>query len=231
MFLAAIVRGFAGFALSALLVLGVGSFRAPVEVLPVNLLLEICASLFLRGSTNVHADKRTARLLLLGSLPTMAFGLYLLTHLPDDPIRIALAAMVVFACIALTIGLRVPGARHRNGPLLGGAFTGLAAGLGSLGGLFAALFMLGRDDSAERVRATLSYFVGISTFATMTLQAAFGVMNVDAALRAASFLPLLFAGLWIGRRLFRPERQQLYRRACLGLLVVLSAASVVAALR
>ena len=90
--------------------------------------------------------------------------------------------------------------------------AGWAAPMGTVGGLFGALFGSGgflyaiylsaRLNNKQQVRATQSALISCSTVVRLTLFIIAGVYaNTQLLLTAVCFLPAMVLGLWIGRRL------------------------------
>ena len=81
-FAAGLVRGFSGFALSAVAMASAASFIPPVELIPLCWWLEIAASaLLIRGNWQ-NAQKKTVLRLSIGTLIGLPLGLLLTTNVP-----------------------------------------------------------------------------------------------------------------------------------------------------
>ena len=73
--LAGIVRGFSGFALSALVMASAALIIPPVELIPVCWWLELCAGFMMIRSGWKEADRRLAITLVVGSSLGLPLGL------------------------------------------------------------------------------------------------------------------------------------------------------------
>ncbi len=100
-FIAGIVRGFSGFALSALIMASLASILPPVEILPMNFLLEATAGLVMVRGGIKDADMRVVVGLVVASAIGMPMGLYLTTSFPVDITRLMALSVILFLAILL----------------------------------------------------------------------------------------------------------------------------------
>lgn len=219
---AGLVRGFAGFALSALVMASVATIIAPVELIPVCFFMELAASLILLGGGAGEADRHTVWGLTLGNAAGTPVGLYATNTVdPDTSRAVALAVVAVLAALQLA-RLRTPILATRGGLYVSGVVSGVVTGLASVGGLVVALYVLARDAPARQMRASLILFLFLTAPIGFVLQLLYGMMTPLALSRACVFVVFSTAGVLIGRRFFSPVLEPFYKRFCLGLLIVLA---------
>ena len=225
--IAGVVRGFAGFGMSAIIVLALSMIMAPSRVVPVAMLLEIAASLRMLPSSWRDVDGRLSAWLLAGSAIGMPIGAWLLLTLPVPVMRLALSIFVLGICLVLWWGFRLK--RHPSAPwgLAVGVFSGTAHGAASFGGQPNALFLLSAPIPAAAVRATL-VFIGLVTAvygsAVFRLN---GLLTVEILWRAALFLLPMTLGIALGQRSFSTSRPETYRHVAILLLTGLAIAGVI----
>ena len=78
--------------------------------------------------------------------------------------------------------------------------------------------MVAAGDRSATVRANLIAYFPLTMVFALAVQVYAGVADGTAALRAAVMLVPFVAGSWVGARLFKPERERLYRIVVLPLL-------------
>ena len=229
-FLAGMVRGFSGFALSAMIMVSLVGLIPPVELLPVCVVLELSASaLLLRGGWG-DADRRMALLLQSGALLGTPLGLWLTNTIsPDLSRRIALALILVLAASQL-LRLRLPLSRAALPTMATGLFSGLVTGLASVGGMVIALYTLALGASPRQMRGTLILIIFIGGLLQIFWQSLFGMFTATSLTRAAILIAPALAGVLIGRRLFTPAWEGYYRPFSLWLLISLAAINLARAL-
>jgi uncharacterized membrane protein YfcA len=226
-FAAGLVRGFTGFALSALAMSLAVLILPPVELIPILWWLELGASLVMLRSGWDGADVRAAITLALGSALGMFAGLSLTTTIdPDTSQRAALVLLIGLAALQLA-RLRIPGLATPMGTVIAGLVAGIATGLAGIGGMVVALYIIARDDDPKVMRATLVAFLFLGSVTSLFTHLYFGTMNQTSVLRGFAFLLPCIIGVLIGQRLFTPRLQPYYRPVCLSLLIGLGAVSLV----
>ena len=217
-FAAGLVRGFSGFALSALVMASAVLILPPVQLIPICWCLEICASaLMVRGGVR-DCDRRIVTGLVIGSTLGTPLGLWLTTSLPVDTSKmIALALVLVLAGLQLA---KVRMAFLALSPALyvTGVVSGVATGLASVGGMVVALYVLSQQIEARRMRASLVAYLMFSSLMTLFFQLYYEVMTAQAALRGAALAIPTMLGVVLGMRLFIPRLEPYYRPFCLVLL-------------
>lgn len=228
--LGGLVRGFTGFALSAVvLALGV-TLLAPVELIPVLWWLEVGASLMMLSATMADTDWRMTLVLVICSAIGVQFGLGWTVSV--DPALSRLVALVVLIALAamLLLKLRLPFLATLPGQMGAGLLAGIVTGLAGVGGMVIAVFVLSQDKSPKVMRASLVAFLLLSSAASFGQHLWFGTMTQLAVLRGLAVLPICLVGVWLGTRLFVPKYEPYYRPVCLTLLIVLASLSLMRSL-
>ena len=229
-FVAAIVRGFAGFALSALIMASVVTILPPVELIPVCFLLEATASLMMFRGGIKEADMRIVWGLAISSAVGSPIGLYATTTLPIETSKlIALILLITLAALQL-FKVRIPFLATRPGLYTSGLTAGIATGLASIGGMVVALYVLSQDKPARIMRASLVMFLFLGMFTSTVYLLLYGVLDMTAVWRWLVFSPAVIAGVLLGSWLFRPSLEGFYKRFCLILLLSLAIVSLMRAL-
>ena len=226
-FAAGLVRGFSGFALSALVMATAVSILPPVQLIPILWFLEMTASLMMARGGFREAENRTAITLVAGNWVGWPVGLYLTTTLPVATSK-TLALVVIVALAVLTLlRLRIPGLASMAGTVIAGFVAGVESGLAHVGGMVVALYVLARGSAAASMRGTLVVYLFLASLGSFFVQLWFGVMDGSAALRGLSLAAPTALGVWLGARLFIPRWQPYYRPFCLWLLIGLACVSLI----
>ena len=220
--LAGMVRGFAGFGLSALVMASLAVFIPPLALIPVSFIFEAVSSLVMfRGGL-----REGNRPLLLGLITGYALGLPVglaATHTLAPEISRALALGLILCLAALQL-LRVSPRflAARWGSYVAGFLAGAATGLAAAGGMVVALFVLALHMPAREIRGSLVLFLFASMAITGFWLSITGTLDPLAIKRGLTFAPLVIAGVLTGTWLFRPSLEPYYKRFCLWLLIVVA---------
>lgn len=229
-FVAGIVRGYAGFGLSAIVVTAGSLFLPPAQLVPLAYLLEIGASVHMLRSVYRDVDRAMLGWLLLGCAVGVPIGQQLLLYLPADGTRLALSGLVLLATLALyspyTLPYKLTEPVDRRFCLLVGLAAGLASGLAAVGGLVTMIALLGVDYDPVRARATLVVMF-LALFGYGTLVSTLNGLTTLATVRTVLWLlPPLFLGVMVGQRQFLSTSTERFRRVVLGVLSVLAVVGV-----
>ncbi|WP_312933706.1 sulfite exporter TauE/SafE family protein [Pseudomonas sp.] len=197
-----VVFGIAGFGTALVAGPVLIHFMPLSQIIPLLVLLD-----FVAAFGNLLPSRRdVVRSELLRLLPFMALGCTLgvvfLLQLKSDLLLLLMGLFVTaYAVYGLAVKVR---------PAQLSAWW--AAPMGTVGGLFGALFGSGgflyvlylsaRLQANEQVRATQSALISCSTLVRLSLFLIAGVYaDVGLLMLAVCLLPVMFAGLWAGRRL------------------------------
>jgi uncharacterized membrane protein YfcA len=227
---AAIVRGYSGFGFSMLAVSGLTLALPPAVAIPIVLTLEVAASVHMLPGVWRQVDWRSLWPLASGTAVATPIGVHLLVNLPETPIRLAIAALVIAATTLLWRGFALQRMPSLGATLATGAAAGLLNGSLGIGGPPVILFYLSSPAGTAAARASLiAYFLVTDAYA-IGIGALEGLVSAGTFLAAAALLPVLLVGIAIGSRGYIRTEPATFRKAVLVLLQLLSAAGVVRAL-
>lgn len=226
-FIAGLVRGFSGFALSALIVASMVRIIPPVELLPMNYLLELVAG----AATIKHglrdADLRIGKYLVIGSAIGLPIGLWWLTHLPADTTKLIALGLILVLSITLLARVK-PKGLDRSGAVFGaGIVSGIVSGIAGVGGMVIVIFNFAVGLPARTVRGTVVFYLVASTVFSLVFYLAYSLFTLQSFARFGVLVVPAMLGVIIGTRLFSPGAEKYYRVFCLGLLILLSVVGIV----
>ena len=226
-FLAAFVRGLAGFGMAILLVPLLGLMVLPVEAVIVSNLMGLLIGLSGVRQTWATADHASA--LTIGGLAMIATPLGLALLHATDPAwaRVLIALVAVLAFVLVLLPPRPDGHRPHTAEI---AATGLAAGMltgfAGMPGPPVVPFYLRQAIPAVRARASMLMVFLATSLASSVAGLAMGM----AGSRHAVLALVLFGPIWIGNRLGGYAFGRVSDQAWRWLVAVLLAASGIAAL-
>lgn len=229
-FAAGLVRGFSGFALSALVMATAVLILPPIELIPMLWWLEMAASVLMLKGGFADADRPTAYGLVIGSALGWPIGLYLTTTLPVATSKtVALVIIVALAATQLA-KIRLTFLATKPGLYGTGIVAGIVSGLAHVGGMVVALYVLASDAPARSMRGSLVLYLFLGSLTSMVMLLAFGVMDFSGITRGLFFAAPVLAGVFLGQRLFTERLAPYYRPFCLTLLLGLAGTSLVRSL-
>jgi uncharacterized membrane protein YfcA len=227
---AGIVRGFAGFGLSAFIVAGMSLALSPQQIVPAAMMLEILASLSLLRSVWRDVAWHWIGPLLAGYAVAVPLGVWCLAVLPEAPLRAAVSVVIFAAALMMLRGWH-PQWRDTIALRLGtGVGSGFLSGLSSIGGMFAATILFTTSLPAARFRATLIILFFLSAWYGLTWAGLQGLVTGDTTLWAAWLLAPMLIGIAIGHHFFARSAEAQFRRKVLTVLAAVAALGFLRAL-
>ena len=220
--LAGIVRGFSGFALSALVMAAGVMILPPIELIPICWSLELAASVLMARSGWKEADRGIVLGLVIGSVMGVPIGLAMLTSMSEETSKLIVLVMIITLAATQLANIRLPFLATKPGLYLSGIAAGIATGLASVGGMVVALYVLSQDAPAAKMRAALVLFLFVSLCTSIIFYLISGVMDGQAAARGASLAIFAAGGVFLGQKLFTDRLALYYRPFCLTLLMSLA---------
>ena len=219
--IAGVVRGFTGFGFSALTV-AIMFFVIPVSlIVPVVYTLEVAASVQMLKSVWRQIDWKLFLWIAAGCLAGAPVGQRLLMALDAEQAR-TMASIIVLALVALTAaGLRVRLNNYAGYYLFVGLSGGIINGAVGMGGLMIGALLMMTTLRVANLRATLVivlFYLGSYSLLAGAFNGLVTTQNLGLSL---TMVPAMIIGIMLGACLFHPERDVLYRRVTLGLLIVL----------
>jgi uncharacterized membrane protein YfcA len=197
-----VLFGISGFGSALVSIPLLAHFLPLTTVLPLMVMLDFSAAFTTAWRGRRAVDVPEARRVFPAMLAGILAGVLLLKSLPGTAM---LAALGLFVAGYGMAGL-LRGGRAFRLPSLAAHPTGLLGGLlgavFGVGGPVYAMYFTGRIPDTTRRRATLSAVFTVSTGIRIAAFVAAGLLAETRLLfTAATLLPLMLAGTWIGRRI------------------------------
>ncbi|MCB1334246.1 MAG: sulfite exporter TauE/SafE family protein [Roseivivax sp.] len=223
---AGIVYGFAGFG-AALIFMPVASRLMPVELAVASFNLAAMASLVtVVPQAWRQVNRRSVVLMIAVATLTIPLGVRLLKSGDPETLRWAVLGVTAVTLLALVSGWRYQAAPTPVARAAVAAGTGLVGGATGLMGPVLILFQLAGRDSAATSRATTLVFLTVTSLLLLPHMALQGLITGQSVALGLLLLVPYGLGTRIGRSLFQPADERLYRYAA----YVLIACAVVAGL-
>ena len=218
---AAYIRGYSGFGISALVISASALVTNPLNFVPVVMLLEVAATAGQAPTALKDVNWPLLRWLLAGAIIAMPVSIALLSSLDTDMLRLIVSAWILIMCAALLSGWSL---RSKVGTA-GVAGTGVVSGLANaaaVGGLPVALFLTAQNLPARVFRATMIFYLCAIDLLALPMLGHAGIISADTFIAAILCVPLLAAGVWLGGRRFVTAEPENFRRMAIGLLALLA---------
>lgn len=219
---AGIVRGYSGFGFSALVLLTGSLLVAPQTLVPVLYLLELSASLWLLRNSHGAVNWQLLLPLMLGSALGNPVGQSWLVQADDTSLMTAISLAIGSCCLLLWKGFSLPTQPKSMLSFCVGGLAGLINGMGSVGGLVVAVYLMATRQNPSQIRTTMAMQLLILSAYGLLGGLWLGLIDTHTWQLAALGLPALMLGMFFGGLLFRRSEPTRFRNALLLLLTVLS---------
>jgi uncharacterized protein len=219
-FLAALLRGYAGFGSSLLMVPILALVIGPKTAVAISTLLEGLATLMLVPSNFRHVTRGSLVRMGPPAVFAIPFGHVALLGLDPSLSNVAISAAVTVMAAMVWSGssLRLP--RGTGGQVGVGLTSGFLTGFGSVGVPPLVLYVLAGSGPAVNKRADVIVIAGMSQAAAIVSMIVLGVLTPSGAVGGALLAPVFFVGGVLGARLFLFSSERAYQRVALGALLI-----------
>ena len=228
-FIGSYVQAVAGFAMGMILVAVIGGLRlmdVPTLTAVVSLMTMLNVYIALRGQTHL-IHKHLFKWLAIGQVPAIFFGFQLMHWLDGNTRWLLELALGLFITIGgLSMYLR-PHPWAKVTPSVGTFCVGVTGGL--VGGMFSASgpvlgwFGYNQPLGVPVIRATLLACFALTTGTRTVFVGATGGLTESVLIYAASGLPIVVAGTWLGRHVPPPVTEETIKKFAYWLLIVMGA--------
>ena len=225
-FIASIIRGFAGFGLSAVMMLSLSAVYIPSEIIILNYLLEVSLSLYLLRQALKDVDWQFIFCIIPGTVIFIPIGLYLLQTIDIFYARLIFSSYAVIIALGLLKVNTVKANLIIPIRLVTGVIAGLLNGFSSMGGLFASLANIFTGQSANKMKNTMIlYLLFVDTYA-LTIQFKKGTLTAEYFYLWLYALPIAIIGAFLGAKIFQKIGKRIYKSFVLYFIVFISLANL-----
>lgn len=199
--LAGFVQGLTGFG-SALVAIPLLSFILDIKTaVPLCMLNGLIITSYLAITLRRHLDRNKIMPLLIGALPGIAVGVYLLKEVDGTFIRYGIGGLLLcYSLYNLIINPR-PLNPGRAWGYLAGFLTGTIGAAFSAGGPPAIIYTTLTSWNKDEIKATLTGFFVVNGYLTVMVHAASGITTMNTLKIFAFTAPFVLIGTTIGSRI------------------------------
>ncbi len=228
-FIAASVRGYAGFGFSAISIGLMSLWRPADELVPIIFMLEVPASLLLLREALRAYSGRWLQALVGGSAFGIPLGIALLSALQGPWLQLAVSGTVCAGASAVRLGWHPRHADTSGFRWLTGFVSGILNGLSALGGIACAVMLYASTLTPLALRATLTLLFLFTDLYGLVLAWLAGLLQPHMLGTAALWALPLALGIFCGSRFFHASDTSRFRARIFGLLTLLGAVGMVKA--
>ncbi len=228
--LATVVQQVSGFGFALLAVPLSALAIGPKEAVAVAMAAGFVASGKMAVGLRHRIERPELRRLLWGAAVGLPVGVIGLREIPEDPLRVLLATVVLVMVVVLALGLRRPSTSPVT-QVGAGVLSGLLNGSLGTGGPPVIVLLQATETEQHSFRATTTAFFAVCDLVAIPLIVISGATTATGWWCALVSLPALFVGDAIGGRLAYRIEPHGFRTMVLGLLAFTGLLTLATALR
>ena len=226
-FIASIIRGFNGFGFSATCISLISFILPAIEIVPMILILEILASIFMIPYIWEYINWKFVLQVLIGISIGSPIGLYLLKFLSPHIVHLSICGIVIFFVILQLQGYSNKKINKVPIKILAGSLSGIINGLGTLGGMPISLFLLITRVPPIIIRGSLAAIFFIADAYVLNLSFFSGIVDSKVFYRVLPLILILPIGVYIGNKFFVKSKEETYRKLVFYFLIIISIIGIV----
>ena len=215
---AALIKGSTGFGFS-LITLPILLFWFPVKLLiPVLMAGNLFTSLIivLQKKSRILLTRQSRVLILWGVLGTMV-GTLFLNSIPEDFLTVIIAVLFAILSVLSLIGVRFKIKNLKWATMRAGVISGILAGSISVGGPPLTIFLNSLKTNNDEFREIFAWFSIFTAVIALIGYYFSGYIRVQNTRLALIFIPILFIGTYVGKRLNSLIPRKLFLKLTIGL--------------
>jgi len=225
-FVAAFVRGYAGFGFSALFMVGLLPVIPAAQLVPLSIALEILASCSQAPRILPDVNRRFLAVLLFASLMGAPIGVFMLSYFSEWTLRFIVYGVIFTSTLFLLLSRPRPLNITNPSLFVAGLISGVVNGATALSGLVLALFFTSSTVSSKTIRATMIAYLFFTDIITGGFLLADNRYDAQTVWRVIVAIPFLLAGIWLGSRQFIKTPSDSFKTLVMWLLLGFGAAGI-----
>ena len=226
---AACVQALSGFGFSLFIVPFLAMLIGPRDTVVLANMMSIFFSALQAFTLRHSAERRTAGILMLGSIVGMPVGVAVLLLLDPTLLQVVIASMVIVFTLVLMRGVALHSA-GLAGDLGAGFISGVLNTSTSMSGPPVVLYLQGKKLPPLQFRATTATFFAVTSAIAVVLLLASGSFKPYLLAAFVIALPAIMVGQRVGNRFFSRIDHTSFRRMVYGILLLSGTMAVVGAL-
>ena len=225
---ASIIRGYSGFGFAMVCALTLTYVYPQSQITPMVLCMDVVASAWLLWKSRKEVDWKGLKLIGLGAMVCLPLGTLALVVVPANPMRICIALIILFLCLALVRQKKRISTPGPAATTVVGLCSGFLTGVAALGGPPVILFYFSSDRPVAVSRASMIAFFLMVDIMALVSSVFYGLVTPKVlSLSLGMFLPLAL-GIWLGNFFFRRyANEAAFRKQVIIFLMVFAVISLV----
>jgi hypothetical protein len=199
---ASLVKGITGFGFALVSLPPLLIWYSPTELIPILVFCNLVASVIivLQKKEKKLVNKQFRSLIIYGAMFTIA-GVLTLNYISEDFLLRIMSVFFILLSVLSLVGLKYSVKLSPISYKIAGAFIGFLTGSISISGPPLALFLHSANIGNKEFREIFSWFSIVTSIIALIGYGFSGLLTLQTFKMSALFLPILFVGSFIGKRI------------------------------
>jgi len=199
---ASLVKGITGFGFALVSLPPLLIWYSPTELIPVLVFCNLVASVIivLQKKERKLVNKQFRSLIIYGAIFTIA-GVLTLNYISEDFLLKIMSVFFILLSVLSLVGLKYTIKLSSISCKIAGAFIGFLTGSISISGPPLALFLHSANIGNKEFREIFSWFSILTSIIALLGYGFSGILTIQTFKMSALFLPILFVGSFIGKKI------------------------------
>ncbi len=225
-FIGGFLRGFVGFG-GALVIIPVMALAfTPKFAVALHAITELPGIIQLLPTAVRHCDRKTVLPMILALVVSTPLGVYVLTAVDTDTMRIVISALVLFMVAMLAWNTRIVYAAGMRVSVIGGVVGGIIQGAAGIGGPPVVTLLLSRGDDTATTRGNIVVMMSSMVIIALPFLWIYELISVRTLILGGLCAPVYLLATYLGSRYFRTGGSDMYRVVALSILALTAASTL-----
>lgn len=226
-FIGGFLRGFVGFG-GALVVVPIMALAfTPKFAVALHAITELPGIIQLLPTAIRHCDRKTVLPMILALVISTPLGVYVLTAVDTDTMRIVISALVLFMVAMLAWNTRIVYAAGMRVSVIGGVIGGIIQGAAGIGGPPVVTLLLSRGNDPDTTRGNIVVMMSSMVLIALPFLWIYGLISVRTLILGGLCAPVYLLATYLGSRYFRTGGSDMYRVIALSILALTAASTLI----
>lgn len=226
-FVGGFLRGFVGFGSALVIVPVLALAFTPKLAVVIFSIMDLPGIVQLLPTAVRHCARKTVLPMILALLAGIPVGVYALTTVDTESMRIVISVLVLMMVGMLALNTRIVFATGTKTSMTGGVVGGIIQGMAGIGGPPIVALLLSRGDGPDTTRGNVVVMTSSLIIASIPVFWFFGLISARSLILGGLAAPIYLLATYLGSRYFRTGGSGIYRGMAL-LILALTAISTLA---
>lgn len=219
-FIGGFLRGFVGFGGALVIVPVMALAFTPKFAVVLHAITELPGIIQLLPTAVRHCSRKTVLPMILALLIGTPVGVYALTAIDTDTMRIIISALVLVMVGMLAWNTRIVFSADMGAAVIGGIVGGIIQGAAGIGGPPLVALLLSRGDDPATTRGNIVVMMSSMVIVALPFLWIYGLISVRSLILGGFAAPVYLLATYLGSRYFRTSGSGIYRTVALAVLAL-----------